>query len=436
MKTARPHAATPQPERSFLDMLTLSTARGSKGILSLAAPILLEASVNSSLYIGATGMKGLAEGMNVTTNNIANISTIGFKQQGILFSDLFYAEQGGMGNWWNAQQDSRVALGQVGMGLQVESVRTMFGQGTFASSNTVTDMAINGKGFFQVSDGVNLFYTRAGDFRADNQGVLRTPSGLALNGYKYNTDGTKGGLQQVTIDKFSSMPAKATTAVDMRFNLGLTNQSSTDPTNPYFSLLSNYDATNTPPISNLSYGYGQGITLHNADGTQQQATIYFDPTTSSQPGSVVQYLIATGDTAKDGTATKGTGALMTGTLTFDSKGQLTDMTAFTPSAAGSTNLADWVPSALSANGLPQMTINGVATSVDLGIRSADGWQNAPANAAAVGTSQSALGGMGNGATVSVDATSNYIGSSPVTRRSTQDGYPSGALSTINITGDG
>ncbi|MFO8212365.1 flagellar basal body protein, partial [Pseudomonas aeruginosa] len=40
---------------------------------------LLEASVNSSLYIGATGMKGLAEGMNVTTNNIANISTIGYK---------------------------------------------------------------------------------------------------------------------------------------------------------------------------------------------------------------------------------------------------------------------------------------------------------------------------------------------------------------------
>ena len=74
--------------------------------------------------------------------------------------------------------------------------------------------------------------------------------------------------------------------------------------------------------------------------------------------------------------------------------------------------------------------------MNLGISSAGGWQNAPANAAAVGTSQSALGGMGTGATVSVDATTNYIGSSPVTRRNTQDGYPSGALSTINITSDG
>ncbi|MBB5143417.1 flagellar hook-basal body complex protein [Desulfovibrio intestinalis] len=392
--------------------------------------------MNSSLYIGATGMKGLAEGMNVTTNNIANISTIGYKQQGILFSDIFYAEQGGMGNWWNAQQGSRVALGQVGMGLQVESVRTMFGQGSFDSSNTVTDMAISGKGFFQVTDGVDLYYTRAGDFRTDNEGVLRTPSGMALNGYKYNADGTKGSLQQVTIDKFSSMPAKTTTAVDMRFNLGLTTQNSVDATNPYFSLLGNYDATNSPAISNTAYGYAQGITLYGADGSQQQATIYFDSAASSQPGSVVQYLIATGDTAKDGSATAGTGALMTGTLTFDSKGQLTDMTAFTPSTAGSTDLANWVPSALSSDGLPQMTVNGVATTVNLGISSAGGWQNAPANAAAVGTSQSALGGMGTGATVSVDATTNYIGSSPVTRRNTQDGYPSGALSTINITSDG
>ncbi len=381
-------------------------------------------------------MKGLAEGMNVTTNNIANISTIGFKQQGILFSDIFYAQQGGMGDWWNAQENSRVALGQVGMGLQVESVRTMFGQGSFDSSNTVTDMAISGKGFFQVTDGVKLYYTRAGDFRTDDQGVLRTPSGMALNGYKYNADGSKGGLQQVTIDKFAKMPAKTTTAVDMRYNLGLKTPNSTDATNPYFTLLSNYNASNSPPISNTAYGYAQGITMYGADGTQQQATIYFDAAPSGQPDSVVKYLIASGDTAKDGTATAGTGALMTGTLTFDSKGQLKDMTAFTPAVAGSTNLTDWVPSQLSADGLPQMTVNGTPTTVDLGIKSAGGWQNAPANAAAVGANQSALGGMGTGATVAVDATTNYTGTSPVTRRNTQNGYASGTLSNISISNDG
>ena len=397
----------------------------------------MEASVNSSLYIGATGMKGLAEGMNVTTNNLANVSTIGYKQQGILFSDIFYAEQGGMGNWWNAQDNSRVALGQVGMGLQVESVRTLFGQGALESSNTVTDMAISGKGFFQVTDGVDLYYTRAGDFRPDREGVLRTPSGLALNGYKYNADGSKGGLQQITIDKFATMPSKSTTSVDMRFNLGLETPSSTDAANPYFSLLNTYDANASPPLSNLAYGYAQSITLYGENGNQQQATIYFDAAPSDRPGSVVQYLISTGNTPRDENGiAPGTGALMTGTLTFDAKGQLTDMTAFTPSAEGSKDLADWVPSALSDGGLPQMTVNGVATTVNLGISAAGGWQNAPANAATVGASQNALGGMGQDATVAVDATTNYKGSSPVTRRNNQNGYPEGFLSNISISANG
>ncbi len=397
----------------------------------------MEASVNSALYIGATGMKGLAEGMNVTTNNLANVSTIGYKQQGILFSDIFYAQQGGMGNWWNAQDNSRVALGQVGMGLQVESVRTLFGQGALESSNTVTDLAISGKGFFQVTDGAGLYYTRAGDFRPDKEGVLRTPSGLGLNGYKYNADGSKGGLQQITIDKFANMPSKSTTSVDMRFNLGMNASKSTDPTNPYFSLLNSYDANGVPPLSNLAYGYAQSITLYGENGSQQQATIYFDAAPSERAGSVVQYLIATNNIPKDENGiAPGTGALMSGTLTFDGKGQLTDMTAFTPSAEGSKDLANWAPSALSDGGLPQMTVGGTATTVNLGISAAGGWQNAPANAAAVGTSQNALGGMGQNATVAVDATTNYKETSPVTRRSNQNGYPEGFLSNISISANG
>ena len=123
--------------------------------------------MNSALYIGATGMKGLSQGMQVTTNNLANVSTIGYKQQNTLFSDMLSTSQGGTGDWWNAQENSRVALGQTGKGVQVDAVRTIFQQGALESTNTVTDMAINGKGFFQVSDGANLYYTRAGDFRPD-----------------------------------------------------------------------------------------------------------------------------------------------------------------------------------------------------------------------------------------------------------------------------
>lgn len=393
--------------------------------------------MNASLFIGATGMKALSQGMQVVSNNLANASTLGYKQQGILFSDLISTSQSGMGGWWNAQEDSRVALGQTGKGVQVDSVRTIFKQGGMESSNTVTDMALDGKGFFQVTDGVDLFYTRAGNFRPDKEGVLRTPSGLALNGYKYNEDGSLGGLQQVRIDKFAKMPAKATSQVDLRFNLGLGEDKSTDAANPYFSLLGAYDATASPPLASGAYGYSQGITLYGADGSTRQATVYFDKAPNAGSDSVVEYVIATGaGAAEDGTPpAPGEGLLMSGTLTFNSKGELTDMSAFTPTTEGSKSLADWAPSALSG-GLPQMSVNGAAMTVNFGITAAGGWQNAPASAADVGTGRNLLPSLGEGATRAENATvlSSKGASSTVLNR--QNGYGEGSLNTINILADG
>lgn len=389
--------------------------------------------MNSSLYIGATGMKTLSSGMNVISNNIANVSTIGYKQQTALFSDVFYAQQGSVGDWWDAQTDSKVALGQVGQGVQLDAVLTRYGQGSLESSNTVTDMAISGKGFFQVtSANGEQYYTRAGDFRADNEGVLRTPAGMALMGYKFAEDGTKGALAQVTIDKFAKMPAKATTSVDMRFNVGQSEDKAVDSTNPYFSLLGQYDATSTPPISSSGYGYAQSITMYGADGTAHSATIYFDGAPSTGTGTTVEYLIASDADSNGGTAE----ALMTGTLSFNSSGELVGMSAYTPSTTGSTDLADWNAATLSADGLPQMTANGSTVSVNLGISATGGWQNTPGNAASVGTDPTALASMGNAYTRSADATTNYTSSSPVTRSRTQDGYAEGSLNGISISADG
>ena len=120
------------------------------------------------------------------------------------------------------------------------------------------------------------------------------------------------------------MAAKATTSVDLRCNLGLTSQNSTSATDPYFSLIGQYNANNSPPISNTAYGYSTGVTLYGADGSTQTATIYYDAAPADSPNSVVQYLIASDDVTTDGTsATAGSGLLMSGTLTFSSSGQLT-----------------------------------------------------------------------------------------------------------------
>ena len=389
--------------------------------------------MNSSLYIGATGMKSLGDGMNVISNNIANVSTIGYKQQGILFSDVFYAQQGNIGEGWSSQTNSRVALGQVGQGVQVDAVRTMYGQGAFESSNTVTDMAISGKGFFQVTDKTgNQYYTRAGDFRPDDTGVLRTPAGMALMGYKYNADGTKGGLNQVTIDKFAKMSPKATTSVDLRFNVAQSTDHSSDAANPYFSLLGQYNSANTPPLSSSAYGYSQDITLYGSDGTAHSATIYFDGAPSGSSGTTAEYLIASNADSNGGTAQ----ALMSGTMSFNASGQITGMSAYTPATAGSTSLADWNAATLTKDGVPQMTVNGSPVTVNMGITAKSGWQNTPGNAASVGTDPTALASMGNAYTRAADATTNYTTQSAVTRTKTQDGYPEGSLNNISIGADG
>lgn len=378
-------------------------------------------------------MKSLSDGMNVISNNIANISTIGYKQQSIQFSDVFYAQQGNIGDWWGAQQDSYVAPGQVGQGVQVDSILTRYTQGALESSNTVTDLALSGKGFFQVTDDDGkAFYTRAGDFRPDNTGVLRTPAGMALMGYKYNDDGTKGGLQAVTIDAAAKMAPKATTSVDMRLNLGHPADNTSSSTNPYFTLLEQYDATKTPPLSSSSYAYSQNVTMYDADGTARSATVYFDGAPAGATGSTVEYLVAA-DADTDGGTSQ---ALMAGTLSFDNSGAITGMSAYTPSTEGSTDLTEWNAATLSEDGKPQMTVNGSTVTLNLGITATGGWQNSPGNAASVGTDATALASMGTAYTKTTDATTNYSVTSPVTRVSTQDGYPEGSLNGISIGTDG
>lgn len=397
--------------------------------------------MNSSLYIGATGMKGLAEGMQVTTNNLANVSTIGFKHQNILFSDILYQTQSCMGNWWNAQEDSRVAIGQVGMGLQVEAVRTNYTQGGFESSNTVTDMAINGKGFFQVTnDAGEAYYTRAGDFRPDNQGVWRTPSGLALMGYQLDASGNRGALSPVTVDAFATIPARATSSVELTLNLNSKADKSSSAENPYFALLDQYDGRSSKPLATDAYSYSQPMTVYDAEGNARTVTAYFDGAPSDSPNRYMEFILAA-DTLpqydEDGKAIEplpGDGLLMSGVLQFDSAGNLQSVSAFTPTEAGSKKLEDWVPATLSG-GLPQFTLDGTPMTLDLGVRAAGGWENAPATAADVGTDMHLLPGMGEGAITSQYPTTAFNSSTP-TSTYRQDGYSEGFLSNVSIRNDG
>lgn len=398
--------------------------------------------MQSSLYIGATGMKGLAEGMSVISNNLANVSTIGYKQQNTLFCDMISQSQAGMGEWWNNQDDSRVAVGQVGMGLQVENVRTIFTEGGKESTNNMTDLAINGKGFFQVSDDSGgVFYTRAGDFTTDSQGVWRTPSGLALNGYKIEADGSRGELSEVQVDRFSAMQPRATTNLELSFNLNTDTDKSSSQENPFFAMLENYDATKGTPLDSSQYSSSQQMTFYDSEGKSHTCTAYFDSAPSSGGQRFMEFVLANDEIAagldENGNALApqaGDGLLMAGVLEFDSTGKLVNVSAFNPAEDGTKDLSKWTAADME-NGNPAMKIGDNVIDVNFGLSAAGGWQNAPENAAEVGTDFNKLPGLGDDAIASDYPTSAYDTTS-MTNSYKQNGYAEGTLSNMSVGTDG
>jgi len=393
----------------------------------------------SSLYIGASGLKTHGEGLGVISHNIANVSTIGYKQQSMQFDDIFYAT-GPSGGGWESQAGSKVALSQVGKGARPGAVRTLFAiEGPIEPGVSIFDMAILGKGFFQVTnpDTNQQYYTRAGNFHVNKDGVLCDPNGYFVTGIPIAAGssapatGPLTGGGPIVIDPRTPCPPKATTAISLSINLGINGDGAQDDTDPYFALLQSWNATANPPLNKSLYGYAQPVTVYDANGQKQELTLYMDRAPDPVSGKVVEYVLAR-TPADPENAVPGEGLLMAGTLTFGGNGQLIDMSAFTPTAV-SMNLADWAPSAL-VNGLPQFSLDGQAISLDLGIQASGGWQNPPATAADVGLNQNALPSMGE-ITARPNATTAYGNTSSLSALR-QDGYAQGMLMDIDITAKG
>jgi flagellar hook protein FlgE len=217
------------------------------------------------------------------SNNLANLDTVGFKDQNTSFSDIF------------AQSSMLNGAGnplQMGLGVKTSGTVSNFTDGTQNSTGIASNMALSGNGLFitRNSNG-GTDYSRAGDFTLNSSGQLVTPGGQLVMGYGAvnGVVSTTGTLQPLTIDESATVPASATTT----FNLGV-NLSASAATGSTFS-------STTPVYDSL--------------GTEQQLTVNYTKTGTntwsysvSVPGST-------------GTITGGTG-----TLSFDSSGNLTSPT--------------------------------------------------------------------------------------------------------------
>ncbi|MCA0241030.1 MAG: flagellar basal-body rod protein FlgG [Proteobacteria bacterium] len=133
-----------------------------------------------SLWIAKTGMEGQQTKLDAIANNLANTGTNGFKRGGVVFEDLMYQNLRQTGGAVDAQSVLPTGL-QVGLGTRVAASTRNFSQGALQQSSSDLDLAIKGKGFFQITmpDG-STAYTRDGSFQIDANGQLVTNAGLVL----------------------------------------------------------------------------------------------------------------------------------------------------------------------------------------------------------------------------------------------------------------
>ncbi|HTP39374.1 MAG TPA: flagellar basal-body rod protein FlgG [Steroidobacteraceae bacterium] len=136
--------------------------------------------MNTALWAAKTGLDAQQTRMAVVANNLANANTTGFKKGRAVFEDLLYQNQKQVGSATSQDTQSPSGL-QLGTGVRVVATERTYTQGSLNQTGNALDMAINGRGFFQVQmpDGT-IAYTRAGDFQMNNQGQLVTSSGYVV----------------------------------------------------------------------------------------------------------------------------------------------------------------------------------------------------------------------------------------------------------------
>ncbi len=358
------------------------------------------------MWTSVSGLLAHGEKMNVVGNNISNVNTVGFKGQRMDFEDFVYQYVG-----------TAAGVGQVGRGTNIGIVMNDFQQGSFETTTGATDIAITGNGFFKVKPKYNneSYYTRAGNFTFDREGYLVDPHGYVLQGWAIDrnaanqTTATRsnsgiigsGTPVDIQLDTFTC-PPRHTTNLTLPINLEKTSQASesdksTDATDPFFALLKNWDASQNPPIGKDMYAHSTTIEVYDEGGILHKLSVYFDRVADEHggqdiagytPSSSYWEFIVTMDPSEDvrdftseydpsgraGTnpnvPDKLKGLLGSGTITFDSSGNMKDMSFFVPQtdasdgswwtgAPGSevVDLSSWVPAPISSNGYPMIAPN-------------------------------------------------------------------------------
>ena len=229
-----------------------------------------------SLYSAVSGLKGHQTRMDVIGNNVANVNTTGFKSSRTTFADT-------LSQTLSSASAGTDTLGgtnpkQIGLGVGVASIDTIFTDGNTQSTGKNTDLALSGNGLFVVKNGNQTYYTRDGAFEFDADGNYVLPSsGLKVQGWVNETTdnstvNTTGSVTDIQVQSGKAMAASESTEAVYSNNL---NASTPVITSYTFSTTTNGATTSytrTAVGTYITASAAQPVTLNFSDGTQQTVT--------------------------------------------------------------------------------------------------------------------------------------------------------------------
>jgi flagellar hook protein FlgE len=264
----------------------------------------------SSFSIALSGLTASSQDLDVTSNNIANADTVGFKSARAEFADVY------------ASGAVNLNTSVVGEGVRTASTAQQFTQGDITTTSSNLDLAISGDGFFTLKDANGIVYSRNGEFSQDSLGNVVSSTGQALQVYPPLATGgfNTGALTDLNLQTAQSAPA-ATTSGSVILNLPA---DSTQPT-----------VTPFDPTNSLTYNQSTSTTVYDSLGQSYPATLYFTQTATPNVWAVNTTINGTQVGAAQDLTFSNTGALTVpagGQLTFPAAGS-TPATYAPPSGA-------------------------------------------------------------------------------------------------------
>ncbi len=215
-----------------------------------------------SFQQGLSGLNASSKNLSVIGNNIANANTYGSKASRAEFADVYAASLNGAGT------------NNIGIGTNLVSVAQQFTQGNITTTENPMDLAINGGGFFQMTDGANPpQYTRNGQFKVDREGYFVNNAQLRLMGYPADSNGVIQPGQAVPLQlPTGGVEPQATTGIQLQANLD--------------SRLSATGLSATPGIDfndSTTYNTATSLTVFDLRGQEVALTLYFQRTDTVDP---------------------------------------------------------------------------------------------------------------------------------------------------------